>query len=100
MMQGRIDTELALLRKFNAAIEYVSQGQWVRLLRHPLPPGWNRSETAVAWQIPPGYPGTPPYGIYVPAGLLFNGARPANYAEPAGTQPPSAVRGASSLGSR
>ncbi len=60
----------------------------MRLPRYPLPPGWNRTETAVAWQIPPGYPGTPPYGIYVPAGLHFNGSRPNNYTEPAGTRPP------------
>jgi len=44
--------------------------------------------TAVAFQILVGYPGTPPYGIFVPAGITFNGSRPNNYAEPAGTQPP------------
>jgi len=87
-VQDRIDAELALLRQCYADLVYVAQGQWVRLPRYPLPPGWNRSDTAVAWQIPTGYPGTPPYGIYVPSGLLFNGTRPNNYAEPAGTQPP------------
>lgn len=49
--------------------------------------GWNRKETTVAIQAQIGYPGTPPYGIYVPAGLRFNNAMPANYQEPTGNCP-------------
>ncbi len=42
----------------------------------------------MAFPIPVGYPGTPPYGIYVPAGILFNSMRPKDYTEPAPSQPP------------
>jgi len=68
--------------------EHRADGQWVRIPSYPLPDGWNRSSTDVAFQIPAGYPGTPPYGIYVPAGLRFKGALPNNYSEPAGNRPP------------
>ena len=87
-MQERIDAELALLRQFHPDLRYVAEGQWMCLPGYPLPSGWSADRIAVAWQVPPGYPGTPPYGIYVPAGLLFKGGRPNNYTEPAGAQPP------------
>lgn len=87
-MKDRIEKELTLLRERYPDLEYREEGRWVRVPRYPLPPGWNRAATDVAFQIPPAFPGTPPYGIYVPAGLTFNGARPDNYTEPASTQPP------------
>ena len=70
-MEERIAQELELLRKHWPDLEYVEEGRWVRLPRYSLPKGWNRSETDVAFQILPGYPGTPPYGFYVPVGLTF-----------------------------
>ena len=87
-MEERIEQELVLLRRYHPDLEYKEEGRWVRILAYPLPEGWNRSSTDVAFQIIVGYPGTPPYGIYAPAGLTFNGARPDNYVEPASTQPP------------
>ncbi len=40
-------------------------------------------------QVPIGYPGSPPYGIYVPAGLTCDGRPPTNnYTFPANQQPP------------
>ena len=70
-MEERIQQELALLRQRYPNLEYQEQGQWVRIPDHRLPPGWDRLATDVAFQIPVGYPGTPPYGIYVPVGLTF-----------------------------
>lgn len=87
-MQERIAQELALLRQRYADVEYRQEGQWVRIGAYPLPAGWNRPVTDVAFQVPPAYPGTPLYGIYVPVGLTFNGSRPNNYTEPAGTPAP------------
>ena len=87
-MQERIDAELALLHGRYADLEYVSGGRWLRIPSYPLPPGWNRPVTEVAFQIPTGYPGAPPYGIYVPGGLTFQGAKPNRYTDPAPTQPP------------
>lgn len=87
-MQERIEEELALIRWRFPEAEYREEGQWVRIPSYSLPDGWNRSSTEVALQIPSGYPGTPPYGIYIPAGLQFKGATPQNYTEPAGNHPP------------
>ena len=87
-MQERIQEELALVRWEYPEAEYLEEGQWVRIPSYSLPEGWNRSSTEVAFQIPSSYPGTPPYGIYVPVGIQFNGVRPNNYTEPAGTPPP------------
>ena len=87
-MQDRIERELALLRRQYPKLEFKEEGLWVRIPAYQLPAGWNRTCTDASFQIPVAYPGTPPYGIYAPTGLLFNGARPDNYVEPAPTQPP------------
>jgi hypothetical protein len=87
-MQPRLKKELDLLRRAYPGFEFQASGQWLRVPRYALPTGWNRTETDIVIQVPPGYPATPPYGIYVPAGLLCGGARPNNYQEPAGNQPP------------
>jgi hypothetical protein len=87
-MQERIQQELEMLRRRFPRLEYVEAGHWIKVPQHRLATGWNRTETDVVFQIPVGYPGTPPYGIYVTAGILFNSKRPNNYTEPAPTQPP------------
>jgi len=87
-MEERIKKELELLRKRYPDLAYKEEGGWIRIPLYPLPEGWNRPSTDVAFQIPVAFPGTPPYGIYVPLGILFHEARPNNYAEPASTQPP------------
>ncbi|MBW7932344.1 MAG: hypothetical protein H3C62_01775 [Gemmatimonadaceae bacterium] len=87
-MQDRIDAEVAMLRARFPNLEYQREGQWMLIPRYGVPTGWSASETDAAFQIPVGYPGTPPYGIYVPVGLTFDGQRANNYSEPAPVQPP------------
>lgn len=87
-MEARIEQELSLLRLHFPHLEYVTEGRWVKIPSYSMPPEWNRKTTDVVFQIPIGYPGTPPYGFYVAAGVLFKGQRPNNYTEPAGTRPP------------
>ena len=87
-LEDRIEEELTLLRRRYPDLEYQEAGRWVRLPEYRLPDGWNHAATDVAFQILVSYPGTPPYGIYVLAGLTFNGSGPSNYTEPAATQPP------------
>jgi hypothetical protein len=87
-MQDRIKQELQMLRQYFPLLEHIEVGNWIRVPSYPLVGGWNRTETDTVFQIPVTYPSTPPYGIYVPAGLLFNSTRPSNYVEPAGIQPP------------
>lgn len=87
-MQARIDQEIELLRRHYASLEYNANGQWVLIPQYPLPAGWNQDTTSVAFQIPVTYPGTSPYGIYVPAGLRYQGSLPNNYKEPVEVQLP------------
>ena len=87
-MQERIEQELVLLRGRWPDVDFRPDGYWFRIPGYPLPAGWNRPVTDVAFQPQVSHPGTPPYGIYVPAGLTFNGQRPDNYTEPAPAQPP------------
>ena len=87
-MEERIRQELELLRRRFPDLEYILSGHWIKIPRYPLPAGWNETATDVAFQVPIGYPGTLPYGIYVPSGIRFNSTTPGSYSEPAGTQPP------------
>lgn len=59
-----------------------------RLPRLQLPVGWTPNPVDISFQISDAFPGAPPYGIFVPAGLRYNGAMPQNYTEPAAGQPP------------
>jgi hypothetical protein len=86
-MQPRVAKELDLLQTAYPASRCEGDS-WVFIPNYPLPPGWNRSDIDVALQIPAGYPATPPYGIFVPAGIRFGTATPSNYTEPAANQPP------------
>jgi len=87
-MDKRIGAELDLLRKDHPDLEYREDGRWVRIPGYALPQGWSRSETDVAFQIKVDYPGTPPYGFFVSAGLTFRNERPGGYNEPGSPQPP------------
>jgi hypothetical protein len=87
-MQERIEQELALLSSRFSCLTYVPAGHWIKIPSYPLFEGWNRIATDVVFQIPAGYPGTPPYGIYVEAGILFKETLPDNYTEPSSNRPP------------
>lgn len=85
-METRIEEEVALLKEaFPGA---VADGLWVRVPNYSLPAGWSRSTVDVAFLVPQGYPGTPPYGLYVPSDLQFNGSPPDNFQPSAPQQPP------------
>lgn len=64
------------------------EGMWFYIPDFPLPSGWNRKSTNIAFRIQPSYPGTPPYGFYVPIGLRFNETLPSNYQEVVSESPP------------
>lgn len=87
-MQERIDLEIALVRERFPEAEYHPEGRWVRVSSYPLPEGWNRKTTDVAFQIDASYPGAQPYGFYVQSGLLFQDTAPGSYTDPAPNQPP------------
>lgn len=87
-MTDRIAKELELLRRYYPDLVYEEKDRWFCIPSYPLPEGWNRGATDVAFQVKVEYPGTPPYGILVPAGLTSEGKRPDNYTEPASPLPP------------
>ena len=89
-MDKRITEEIELLKKYYKNTSYKEEGQWVAIKDYPLPAGfpWNRAITDICFQIPVPYPGSPPYGFYVPAGILYKGSRPGSYTEPANSSPP------------
>jgi hypothetical protein len=74
----RIQRELELLRRYYPDLEYVENGQWVLLRRYPLPTPWKPNDIPTCFQIPAAYPGTAPYGFYVPADLKHDGNPPDN----------------------
>jgi len=87
LYQQRLDLELAALKHQYPEIRR-EEGWFLIPSYNTLAPGWSRSATPVAFLAPVGYPGAQPYGIYVPAGMTFNGAKPINYTEPAAATPP------------
>jgi len=84
----RLRRELELLRRRYPDLVFVEAGWWVLVPKYSLPKGWSQECANTAFQIPAAYPGTPPYGFYVPFGLRFDGKKPDNYQEPGGNKPP------------
>lgn len=90
-MNSRIEKELEILRSFYPKVTYIENGQWVLVEDYPIPLGlsWNQQQTNICFQIPLAYPGSPPYGFYVPAGILYDGSPPKNgYRESPDNNPP------------
>lgn len=83
----RIEQELQLLRRVYQGLKLHGR-EWVMLGNYALPSGWEPEQINVCFQIPPAYPGTPPYGLYVDTAVTFQGSPPANYQCPAANQPP------------
>lgn len=88
-MDGRIREEFDLIiRRFPDAI--LSQClTWIHFPKYKLPEGrnWNKSEIPVCINIPRGYPGAMPYGIYVPTDLRCNNQIPGSFQPKAKNSP-------------
>ena len=82
----RLNEEIALLRAHHWGLEDV--GPWVRIPSYPLPAGWSRPETDVAFEITDAVPAAPPYGFYVQHGLTYRGQTPNNYRDQVDRQLP------------
>lgn len=87
-MRERIEQELALLRQHYAEVDFVPEGMWIRISPVRTGPGWGMDPVSVAFQVPTGFPGAPPYGFYVPVGLTHNGNPPQSYNNQPPTRPP------------
>ena len=84
---SRVDEELELLRRNFPELEYLANGNWVRLPRCVLPDAlWDPEVVEVCFQIPEKIPGQAPYGFYVRPGLAAqSGQTISNYVYPAPT---------------
>lgn len=78
-MKPRAEAEVALLRQRWPDLQYQHEGQWVLLPDYPLPDGWSKGLVNVAFQVPVGPPGSPPYAFCVDAPLTFAGLMPSNF---------------------
>jgi hypothetical protein len=87
VLSPRLTRELEALRKGFEGLAFGQVGQWILLPRYPYPDNWSEREAPVTFQVPAGYPGSPPYGFYVSAGLRFNGEIP-KWQHPATNNPP------------
>ena len=88
MELSRIEQELRLLTTwFGDDLEYVSDGNWVRLSEYRIPSDlWVPDVVEVCFQLPPGLPGQAPYAFHVrPEVSLRSGASINNYTYPAAT---------------
>lgn len=71
--------ELKLVEEVRGPLDIAPDLSSFTIIRWPLPPGWNKSETALLVLIPPGYPVTPPDNFFVDPDLrLGNGVMPGN----------------------
>lgn len=83
LFSARLDEELLLLQSRFPGTR--REGNWFMLPEVPVPSiGWNRDKVDVVLRVQPGYPGTPPYGFFVPSGLRINCAVPDNYQDAVG----------------
>src|SRR5580765_1133384 len=89
-MQDRIEDELALLKKYYLGLQVSEDKSWVLIPEYDICKGlaWNKQSCGVCFQIPVGYPGAAPYGIYVPSDLQFDGGPPESFQQNAQNKPP------------
>ena len=89
-MSERILQEIEILKKFYSSIEFNDDKNWALIPSYRLPTGygWGPEIIPVCLMIPNGYPGTNPYGIYVPSDIKVNGQVPGNFNSSPGNLPP------------
>ncbi len=84
--------ELRLASEFNHLKGHFTNAKqresWFLIPGYPLPDGWSLQHADIAFRVISGYPGTPPYGFFVPAGLRFKDTLPSNYQEAINDVPP------------
>ncbi|MCF8332070.1 MAG: hypothetical protein K9H84_06425 [Bacteroidales bacterium] len=88
-MNERIQKEIELLKKYFPDLKIDENQKWILLPNYQLPEGmgWNKDSMDICVEFRKGYPGIPPYGIYVSADLRYNGEPPKNWQPKAKNQP-------------
>lgn len=66
----RIEGELDLLRKFYPDVEYDISSKIFVIPKYEIPSDfWSAKTVRLAFQVPAGYPGQPPYAFYIEGGV-------------------------------
>jgi hypothetical protein len=88
-MLERIEQEVSLLRKYYPDLSVDAGERWIKIPNYILPVGmsWNKKIMDICIEIRTGYPGTPPYGIYVPSDLRYDGKELLSWQPIANNQP-------------
>jgi hypothetical protein len=86
MTVDRVQAELDLIRSEFPSLEFCEDDFWGRIPDYPLPEGWGREQTEIAFQMPRDLFGQEPYGFWVrPALQLPGGGIPSNSQSPVAT---------------
>ena len=88
-MNDRIDKEIELLKKFYRDLQVSPDKKWVLIPDYIIPRGfgWNKESIPLVVQFLDGFPGTPPYGFYVPSDILNNNEVPESFQQKANNVP-------------
>ncbi len=74
-MDDRIAAEVALLRLHYESVEYVESGgqHWFQVVGMKTVNEWTPAVITVVFSVTQGYPGTAPYGFFVPEEVRYQG---------------------------
>lgn len=74
-MVSRIEEELALLRRHYERVDFIDRNQtlWFCVHGYQLFEPCSLQEISVVFSISVGFPGTDPYGFFVPGELTYDG---------------------------
>lgn len=75
MMAGRLDEELALVRKRHPTARLGPGDRSLLIDEWRLPSGWSSTQVRLMVVIPSGYPTTPPDNFYTTPDLVLAGGR-------------------------
>jgi hypothetical protein len=85
-MIDRVRAEVELVRSRYPTLEFREENFWARVPDYPLPEGWGRASTELAFQIPRDIFGQQPYGFWIrPPLVVPGGGPPTNTSEPVAT---------------
>lgn len=80
-MTDRVNKELETLKKYFPSLVINETNNWGLIIDYNLPKDieWVPAIVQVCFNIPIGYPGAAPYGIYVPSSIRFKNEVPNNF---------------------
>lgn len=85
-MSERLLAEIELVRTEYPDLEFQPEDLWARIAAYPVPPGWGRERTELAFRAPTDVFAQEPYGFWIrPELALPGGGAPSNSSGPVET---------------